>query len=257
MEIINIPESDNRWFYMEIVFPEIEEWKIYSYNGIETDYYISNFGRVFSKNKNKLLSNRYQNSGYLVVDIRIGKSKKTLTIHRMVAETFVDGKTNECNIVNHKDGRKNNPVFTNLEWVTYTDNILHAYKNNLRHSGFDCNFGKFSDEIIEEICKDMSTGMYTLIEISEKYNIEYHTIYAIHSKKIRKDISDKFDIANCKLSRQRTSIPNNIKEKIYSLYDEGVGTKDIQQKLEIEFNFQIKKKSLTEIIRLYKKNKIQ
>ena len=35
-------------------------------------------------------------------------------------------------MVNHKDGNKLNNVAENLEWVTHSENDLHAYKLNLR-----------------------------------------------------------------------------------------------------------------------------
>lgn len=52
-------------------------------------------------------------------------------MHRLVAYHFCDGYDKEL-VVNHKDGNKQNNHSNNLEWVTRSQNDLHAYKRNLR-----------------------------------------------------------------------------------------------------------------------------
>ena len=44
---------------------------------------------------------------------------------------FCEGANDEL-VVNHIDGNKLNNTATNLEWVTHSQNDLHAYKLNLR-----------------------------------------------------------------------------------------------------------------------------
>jgi hypothetical protein len=56
--------------------------------------------------------------------------RREITIHRLVAETFlpkIAGKT--C--VNHIDGVKTNNRIDNLEWCTRKENNLHAYRTGL------------------------------------------------------------------------------------------------------------------------------
>lgn len=59
--------------------------------------------------------------------------KKRFFIHRLVALHFCEGANDEL-VVNHIDGNKLNNAATNLEWVTHSQNDLHAYKLNLRQS---------------------------------------------------------------------------------------------------------------------------
>lgn len=59
-----------------------------------------------------------------------GKVKKSCQVHRLVASAFVDGGFPEMQ-VNHINGVKSDNRKENLEWVTPSQNIQHAYDNGL------------------------------------------------------------------------------------------------------------------------------
>lgn len=77
---------------------------------------------------------RSKTSNYLNVLLTDDNGKrKHKNIHRIVAESFIDNPNNKpC--VNHKDGNKHNNNVDNLEWVTHSENDIHAFRNGLRHS---------------------------------------------------------------------------------------------------------------------------
>src|SRR5690625_5243285 len=114
-----------------------EVWKdVSGYDGV---YKIINLGRIKSVDringkgariKVKVLKIMKNKSGYLTVHLYNGSRKniKLHYIHRLVAQEFL-GDSDET--VNHKDGVKTNNNVDNLEWVSHSKNIKHAYKKGL------------------------------------------------------------------------------------------------------------------------------
>lgn len=81
------------------------------------EYFIGEDGSVFKQMK------PWQNSGYLNVKL----NGKHYAVHRLVAEAFLQ-KEEGKNVVNHKDGNREHNHYTNLEWVTQQENILHSHR---------------------------------------------------------------------------------------------------------------------------------
>lgn len=92
-------------------------------------YEISNFGNVRNVKTLKIRKLRVS-AGYFDITFPIkieGVQKwKSFSIHRLVAEAFIKNPEKKpC--VNHKDGNKQNNKVSNLEWVTYSENIKHSF----------------------------------------------------------------------------------------------------------------------------------
>jgi hypothetical protein len=108
-----------------------EEWKaVAECNG---EYYVSNHGRVKSLKfgKERILKPAINSSGYWYIFIFIKNEKpKFSMIHKLMAVAFISNPENKKE-VNHKDGNKLNNNLCNLEWVTHSENMKHAWDNGL------------------------------------------------------------------------------------------------------------------------------
>ena len=69
--------------------------------------------------------------GYPIVGLSKNGKSKTRTIHRLVAETFIDN-PNNYNVINHINCDKTNNNVNNLEWCTQQHNVRESFKNGLQ-----------------------------------------------------------------------------------------------------------------------------
>jgi hypothetical protein len=170
-----------------------EIWK--DINDFEGHYQISNFGRVKSlartrkgsgtsivpvleKIKNTRVNKK---NGYKIVDLFKDNKKSTCYVHILVVEAFVrelnfNGGEEE---VNHKDGNKKNNYDWNLEIITHTENIQHAFANNLiYHKGENNAAHKYNEEFIKQIRTELNSGVRNK-DICDKYNLPSSTVSQI------------------------------------------------------------------------------
>lgn len=82
----------------------------------------------------RILKPQLHCTGYLCVGLRLNGKRKICRIHRLVAEVFIPN-PNDKSEVNHCDGHKLNNYVSNLDWVTPSENMQHAYGTGLRKSG--------------------------------------------------------------------------------------------------------------------------
>ena len=128
-------------------------------------YIISNRGFVISLVREfRLLNIRRDKHGYIhyyIRDLSTGR-RKDFKGHRLVAEYFIDN-PNNYPIVNHIDGNKANNNIENLEWSTYSQNNIHAYKNGLNRSKKrQCTINGINDERITEAANQLGVSRKTI-----------------------------------------------------------------------------------------------
>jgi hypothetical protein len=89
-------------------------------------YKINENGEVLSLKSSKILKPWISGNGYYKVEL----SGKRFRLSIIVAETFITKPDKKCE-VNHRDGNKLNNSVGNLEWVSHSDNMKHAFNNFL------------------------------------------------------------------------------------------------------------------------------
>lgn len=94
-----------------------------------TNYIITEDGKIYSLNNNKYMKSYINDSGYELVSLSQNGKKKNCYIHILVASLFVLNMDPINKLwVNHIDNNPRNNNYINLEWVTRSENINHAYQ---------------------------------------------------------------------------------------------------------------------------------
>lgn len=104
-------------------------------------YDISPDGHIYRTDSAKWLGGRpaprevkqtVSSSGYLEVQLCMGRVKKHVRVHRLVAARYLGWSNLQ---VNHIDGDKKNNHITNLTYVTARQNVQHFFENReCRHT---------------------------------------------------------------------------------------------------------------------------
>ena len=163
---------------------EIWERLIYHGNDYGDYYEVSNHGQIRNAKTKKIRKQNLLKKGYCFVSGSLGSrnKKKTFKVHRAVAETFIPNPNNLPEI-NHEDGNKLNNYVNNLKWCTGSENIQHAYDNNLliAKRGEDAYISKLNDDAVQYtrehyIPYDKEFGTRGL---GRKFNVDHETIRSI------------------------------------------------------------------------------
>ena len=98
------------------------------------NYRVSNYGNVknikpFHKNSSGIIKGKTDKDGYRVVGIKDNNGKrKYIGVHRLVALAFCENENpKKYNVVNHKNGIKDDNRAENLEWCDISYNTKHAF----------------------------------------------------------------------------------------------------------------------------------
>lgn len=75
----------------------------------------------------RILKQQTGTGGYLRVCLCKDNVKETKTVHRLVADAFIQNPERKPE-VNHKNGIRTDNTVENLEWVSRSENELHAYR---------------------------------------------------------------------------------------------------------------------------------
>ena len=126
------------------------------------NYFITDTGEVRDKFGIKLSTWVGSGNNYERITLRNCHGKKTLLIHRLVAQSFVP---NEDNLpeVDHKDNNRSHNHYTNLQWIAHNDNLVKAHAKHIT------------------ICnpQGLPVIVYNLREFCRIHNLSHNRLYKI------------------------------------------------------------------------------
>lgn len=171
----NLFPLETDWLQDEIWKPLVTPY--YDYTGL---YSVSNLGRVWAIRKKCIMKQYTTWNGRLEIGLTNPDFIKKERIHRLVAYVFIPNPDNLPQI-NHKDGNTKNNNVNNLEWVTHSENMLHAYKHGLisKKVGTNSVLSKYSEETIKCLIDDLKDTELSVPELSEKYKVSKGLIHSI------------------------------------------------------------------------------
>lgn len=129
--------------------------------------------------------------GYYEVCIRGNGKRKTVKVHRIIAEAFIPNPDNLPEI-NHIDTDKLNNKITNLEWCTRKYNSNHAYDKGLFHK---IDYSTISNRVksINNLTGEIRY-FKSFREASTELNVNYTSIPRVISGKYKHSNNYRFEL---------------------------------------------------------------
>lgn len=146
----------------------MEVWKtINDFN----NYEVSSYGNIRNVIKNNFLKPIKHSTGYSVVNLCNSDFRKTIRLHKIVATHFIENPFNK-DCINHINGIKTDNKVCNLEWVSQSENVTHAYlKINKSSKYYGVSFNKRSGKYIARIrINNLSKSLGCFLNEIDAYN---------------------------------------------------------------------------------------
>lgn len=173
-----------------------EKWKAIHFPKkvkLQKKYLVSNTGKLASytdspKNAQKLKAKRIED--YHCISIRMNGVKKSLFVHRLVAEAFLRQPSPKHKFVIHLDHNKGNNNASNLKWTTIEQQVEHrktspAVKRAIKERVLQN--GNYSKVLTEAKVRKMKEELFdpkrkrTLKKIAAAYGVSEMNVYRIKS----------------------------------------------------------------------------
>lgn len=215
--------------FTDEIFKDITLYPIAPY------YQISNYGTVLNKNTNSQISAIKDDWGYLRVRLYlIDGTAKIFSVHRLVMITFHPIDNYKEMEINHIHGEKTDNHDTDLEWVTHSENMIHAYATGLNQNIRENNTNAImKEDEIRIICENLEKGI-PFIEIAKMISSSKSTnpldvVRAVYKKKSWTSISKDYNFYN--YGDRKHSLSKNEVNYACSLMEQGYKNSEITSML--------------------------
>ncbi len=171
-----------------------EKWKPIKFSSkvkLQKKYLVSNTGKISSyadspKKAHALKAKRIED--FHCISLRMHGVKKSLFIHRLVAEAFVKRKSSKHEFVLHLDHNRSNNHASNLKWATHKEQLEHRKSSPAVKRAIKARVlisGSFSKVLNETKVRRMKEEMFnpkrkrTLKQIAAAYKTSEMNVYRI------------------------------------------------------------------------------
>lgn len=120
-------------------------------------YCVTEKGNVINTATGRTLKTDITGCGYARVTLSVDNVPNRQSVHRLVAKAYIPN-PDEKPFVNHIDGNKLNNTVSNLEWVTCSENFLHAQEIGLRPIGSKRSTAKLDEVVVSKVCEMLQSG---------------------------------------------------------------------------------------------------
>lgn len=140
----------------------MEQWK--PILSLGSNYEASSKGRIRRATASRgtkigrIITSGVMPSGYIIASVQINRKTTTFLVHRLVAEAFI-GPIPDGLEVNHKDSNKANNHPENLEYVTRSENLIHAIESTGAYRGERNSQAIITEDIVRDIRKQHASGL--------------------------------------------------------------------------------------------------
>lgn len=242
---VNHKDGNNRNSYFDNLefIEDIEDWRVIE--DIRGDYEVSSFGRIRKSSTGFVYKQNftggYSKYPFEIIDCDGNIKKRNKYIHRLVAQYFCPNPEN-LNEVNHINGLKYDNYYKNLEWVSKTANIRHAFQTGLnkgkteltveqmdmiRDMYMDEKFHQSSKLIFDAIDHNLYPHISLKIVIAIKYGTGVSDIYRKSNKYNIDEFLSKMQVRHPIDEMTKNEIIRLLKENNGNLHETFVVMKDI------------------------------
>lgn len=166
-----------------------EQWRYVA--NTNNRYLVSNMGRLLTtgyrgSKRCSIMKPAKDANGYYRTMMLLNGKLKTIKLHRVVAEAWIENPLNKLQ-VNHINFERDDNRVSNLEWATPKENSYHSKINGrfLNNGNSDYlplargsknGMSKLNEEQVKEIRQKFKPRIYTREMLAKEYGVSHHTI---------------------------------------------------------------------------------